>query len=128
VWGAFRTAFFLGCIGDPRAIPVLKRAALAQDSSRFPGRILSVLLRWHALAALKLIQVSNLPEAQRRKEAKVWLEHCFSSPEEHFMSRFRLLPRLGQLLGADRQKVCQESRKTVPDPWMIHDLDVLVSQ
>jgi len=128
VWGAFRTAFFLGCIGDPRAIPVLKRAALAQDSSRFPGRILSVLLRWHALVALKLIQVSNLPEAQRRKEARIWLEHCFSSPEEHFMSRFRLLPRLGQFLGADRQNVCRELRKTVPAPWMIHDLNVLVSQ
>lgn len=123
LWGAFRTAFFLGQIGQPVAIPVLKRVAesAAPDSSQMESTSRCVLLRWYGATALKLIDIQQLPQEEQHVEIEAWIRHCFSSPEEHFMARSRLLPCLRSLLG-DRARVFFETlAPTLSDPWMAAD-------
>ncbi|MBI5095019.1 MAG: HEAT repeat domain-containing protein [Candidatus Hydrogenedentes bacterium] len=123
LWGAFRTEFFLGCIGDPVAVPVLRRAAELSRPERGDWEANSqiILLRWYAAAALKLIDVQGMPAATRTKEIKKWIRHCFSSPEEHYMARSRLLPYLRQFLGDEGQSFFTELAHTLQDPWMVSD-------
>ena len=121
VWGAFRTCFFLGRIGDRRAAGVLRRAERRGDPGSYLGRPQHVLLRWHAAAALKLIDVQNRPEPERRALAREWLRRCFASPDEHFMARGRLIPCLSELAGPDGRAFYRTLLPTLADPWMIHD-------
>ncbi|MBM4038832.1 MAG: hypothetical protein FJ290_09985 [Planctomycetes bacterium] len=121
LWGAFRTAFFLGQIGDRRAMGLLRQATKAGVPRSYLGKEQCVFLRWYAAAALKLIEVQNRPEAERRTLAKEWLTHCFSSAEEHFMSRSRLIPVLSQMLGEERKAFYEGLLRGLTDPWMAHD-------
>jgi hypothetical protein len=115
IWGAFRTAFFLGRIGDPRAMPVLRRAAASEN----------LLLRWYAAAALKLIDVQARPPRERESLVRQWLRHCFSGSEEHFMARGRVIPYLSDLLGEGRPGFYAELLRELDDAWMRHDAQVL---
>jgi HEAT repeat protein len=122
LWGAYRTAFLLGCLGNKKAIGVLEQARQSGDPKDDLNRSQCVLLRWYAMAALKLIDVQDRPAAERTELVKAWLKHCFSSPEEHFMARSRLLPFLNQLLDPrDRAEFYRGLMPTLSDPWMIHD-------
>ena len=84
-----------------------------------------IFLRWYGAAAWKLVEVQNLPEPERSEQLKAWVHHCFSSPEEHFMARTRLLPYLAELLGDEREKVFRELAKSQTDPWMKSDAEQL---
>jgi hypothetical protein len=109
IWGAFRTAFFLGRIGDKKAIPVLRRAAKNKN----------LLLRWYATAALNLIDIQNQPGEKQPSLIKEWLKHCFSSPEEHFMARERLISYLNSLLNPkERREFYSRLLLQLKDPWM----------
>lgn len=123
LWGAFRTAFFLGRIGDKGATGILRRATQAGDPNVYLGKNQCIFLRWYAAAALKLIDLQNRPPRERGRLVKEWLRHCFSSPEEHFMSRSRLIPHLSEMLGEDRKAFYDELTPTLHDPWMIHDAE-----
>jgi hypothetical protein len=123
LWGAYRTAFLLGCIGDKRSVGVLRLARQAGDpTGRSEGRCLCVMLRWYAAAALKLIDVQNRPAAEQSALVQAWLTHCFSSPEEHYMARSRLIPYLSQLMDAQQRRDFYDKLiPSITDPWMIHD-------
>jgi hypothetical protein len=123
LWGAFRTAFFLGQIGQPTAVPVLKRAAESAppDPSEMESTSRCVLLRWYAATALKLIDVQQLPRDKQDAEIEAWIRHCFSSPEEHFMAHARLLPYLRNLLGDRVHDFFAALAPTLSDPWMAAD-------
>ena len=128
--GAYMSAFYLGVIGDPQAVPALNEALAAfrpdLTAAALSGEHQStfhIQLHWNAAAALKLIDLQNRPLPERIPMAKEWLRHCFSSPEEHFMSRGMLIPYLNRLLGPDRQAFYKELRPTVTDPWMLYDID-----
>ncbi len=122
-WGAFHTAFVLGRIGDPLAIPVLRQAAefIPVQRDDWGANSQTIFVRWYAAAALKLIDVQQMPDGARASEIKKWIHHCFSSPEEHYMARARLLPYLRQLLGDEAEPFFSELAQTLDDPWMKHD-------
>lgn len=123
LWGAFRTAFFLGRIGDKSAVGILRRATHAGDPNVYLGKNQCIFLRWYAATALKLIDLQNRPPIERGRLVREWLRHCFSSPEEHFMSRARLIPRLSEMLGEERKPFYDELIPTLHDAWMIHDAE-----
>jgi hypothetical protein len=127
LWGAFRTAFFLGQIGDKGAVGVLRRATHAGDPDVHLGKNLCIFLRWYAAAALKLIEVQNRPEEEQQRLVERWLRHCFSSREEHFMSWSRLIPHLSDMLGEHREDFFNGLLPALRDPWMIHDARVLAT-
>lgn len=121
LWGAFRTAFFLGRIADESAMGILRRATQAGDANVYLGKNQCVFLRWYAGAGIKLIDVQNRPPEEHSKLVKEWLRHCFSSREEHFMSRSRLIPYLSEMLGEERKAFYTELLPTLDDPWMSGD-------
>lgn len=123
LWGAFRTAFLLGQIGQTAAVPVLKRAteSAAPNLSEMESTSRCVLLRWYGATALKLIDVQQLPRDKQDAEIDAWIRHCFSSPEEHFMAQARLLPYLRNLLGDRAHAFFVEIAPTLSDPWMAAD-------
>lgn len=123
LWGAFRTCFFLGRIGDRRAVDVLLRATRAGEPDEHQeSKSRMIFLCWYASAALKLVDVQNLRPPERHQAVKAWLRHCFSSPEEHFMARARLIPYLNELLPAgERRDFYTELIPSLTDSWMIFD-------
>lgn len=123
LWGAFRTAFLLGQIGQTAAIPVLKRAteSAAPNPSEMESTSRCILLRWYGATALKLIDVQQLPRDKQDAEIEAWIRHCFSSPEEHFMAQARLLPNLRSLLGERAHGFFVALAPMLSDPWMAAD-------
>jgi hypothetical protein len=121
IWGAFRTAFFLGRIGDKSASGVLRRAMKGGVPESYMGRQRAILLRWYAVAALKLIEIQSRPAQKRHAVITKWLRHCFSSREEHFMARGRLIPWLNELLGEKRNLFYKNLLPSLDDPWKIQD-------
>lgn len=100
---------------------MLERAATAAplDPNDWESASRCVLLRWYAGASRALIAVQQLPAEARQPAVAAWIRHCFSSPEEHYMARARLLSYLCDLLG-DAAPAFLNSL-SLSDPWMIAD-------
>jgi len=105
-------ALDLGRMGDTAAVPLLRWA------TDHPN----ILVRWHAAAALKMIEMHAMPEKDRKAAAAEWLRHSFSSPEEHFMARADILGYLGEVLGPDAKPAYADIATTATDPWMKFDI------
>ena len=128
MWGAHKTAFMLGRIGDPRALEILEHASTLDihNPNWWLSKSQVIMTRWYMETSLALVQVQQLSKKQRNSIIKRWIKHCFSSKEEHYMARYRLLPYLNELLGEERTAFYQELKGEIDDPWMLHDVQKII--